>query len=100
VKPKRILRPVLSGETSQGQGSKDATDSSRSERLADLKVSIAGNTKERVCSSVKNYIVDYLCTSLLDGIILQQPWKKRIEEAGAEFHANVKKGMDNSSVYF
>ncbi|KAG7568774.1 BRCT domain [Arabidopsis thaliana x Arabidopsis arenosa] len=68
VKPKRILHPVSSGETSQGQGSKDATDSSRSEKLTDLKVSIAGHTKDR------------------------QPWKKRIEEAGAEFHANVKKG--------
>ncbi|XP_010414140.1 PREDICTED: poly [ADP-ribose] polymerase 1 [Camelina sativa] len=68
VKPKRILRPVSSGETSQGQGSKDAADSSRSEKLSDLKVSIDGDTKER------------------------QAWKKKIEEAGAEFHANVKKG--------
>ncbi|XP_010510210.1 PREDICTED: poly [ADP-ribose] polymerase 1-like [Camelina sativa] len=68
VKPKRILRPVSSGETSQGQGSKDAADSSRSEKLSDLKVSVDGDTKER------------------------QAWKNKIEEAGAEFHANVKKG--------
>ncbi|XP_010469693.1 PREDICTED: poly [ADP-ribose] polymerase 1-like [Camelina sativa] len=68
VKPKRILRPVSSGETAQGQGSKDAADSSRSEKLSDLKVSVDGDTKER------------------------QAWKKKIEEAGVEFHANVKKG--------
>lgn len=98
MKPKRILHPVSSGETSQGQGSKDATDSSRSEKLADLKVSITGVTKERVCPSVKGYIVNYLCTLLLDGIILQQAWKKRIEEAGGAFHANVKKGTYYSRV--
>uniref|UniRef100_A0A1J3D9A5 Poly [ADP-ribose] polymerase n=1 Tax=Noccaea caerulescens TaxID=107243 RepID=A0A1J3D9A5_NOCCA len=68
VKPKRILNPISPGGTSQGQGSKDAPDSSRSEKLDDLRVSIAGSTKER------------------------QAWKKKIEEAGAEFHANVKKG--------
>ncbi|KAL1190688.1 Poly [ADP-ribose] polymerase 1 [Cardamine amara subsp. amara] len=68
VKPKRILRPESAGETSQGQGSKDAAYFSRSEKLADLKVSIAGDSKER------------------------QAWKKKIQEAGAEYHANVKKG--------
>lgn len=98
MKPKRILRPVSSGETSQGQGSKGAADSSRSEKLSDLKVSIAGDTKERVCLSVKSYYLNYLCTSLFDGIILQQAWKKKIEEAGAEFHPTVKKGTYYSRV--
>ncbi|ESQ51717.1 hypothetical protein EUTSA_v10016190mg [Eutrema salsugineum] len=66
VKPKRILNPISSGGTSQG--SKSAAGSSRSEKLDDLKVSIAGSSKER------------------------QAWKKKIEEAGAEYHASVKKG--------
>ncbi|VVB07527.1 unnamed protein product [Arabis nemorensis] len=68
VKPKRILNPVSPGGMSQGQGSKDGAGSLRSEKLEDLRVSIAGSSKER------------------------QAWKKKIEEAGAEFHANVKKG--------
>lgn len=93
AKPKRILNPISPGGTSQGQGSKDAADSSRSEKLDDLRVSIAGSTKERVCPLLQVfYFPNCLCTSLLDGIILQQAWKKKIEEAGAEFHANVKKG--------
>ncbi|KAJ0230147.1 hypothetical protein HA466_0309740 [Hirschfeldia incana] len=68
MKPKRILNPISPAGTSQGQGSKAAADSSRSEKLDDLSVSIAGSSKER------------------------QAWKKKIEEAGAEFHAKVKKG--------
>ncbi|KFK31229.1 hypothetical protein AALP_AA6G085200 [Arabis alpina] len=68
VKPKRILNPVSPGGMSQGQGSKDGTGSLRSEKLEDLRVSIAGPSKER------------------------QAWKKKIEEAGAEFHTTVKKG--------
>lgn len=49
VKPKRILNPVSPGGMSQGQGSKDGADSLRSEKLEDLRVSIAGSSKERVC---------------------------------------------------
>lgn len=43
-------------------------------------------------------VPDYICTSLLDRIIFQQAWKKKIEEAGAEFHAKVKKGTHYSIV--
>ncbi|CAH2059929.1 unnamed protein product [Thlaspi arvense] len=68
VKPKRILNPITSGGTSQGKVTKDAAASSRSEKLDDLRVSVAGSSKER------------------------QAWKTKIEEAGAEYHATVKKG--------
>ncbi|CAH8362692.1 unnamed protein product [Eruca vesicaria subsp. sativa] len=68
VKPKRILNPISPAGTSQGQSSKSVADSSRSEKLDDLRVSVSGSSKER------------------------QVWKKKIEEVGAEFHAKVKKG--------
>lgn len=94
VKPKRILNPISPAGTSQGQGSKAAADSSRSEKLEDLRVSIAGSSKERVWPSLLQilYFQIKFCTPLPDRFILQQAWKKKIEEAGAEFHAKVKKG--------
>lgn len=60
AKPKRILNPISPAETSQGQGSKAAADSSRSEKLDDLRVSISGSSKERVCPSLHILVPDYI----------------------------------------
>ena len=56
VKPKRILNPISPAGTSQGQGSKAAADSLRSEKMDDLRVSIAGSSKERVCPPFRYFI--------------------------------------------
>ncbi|XP_010522166.1 PREDICTED: poly [ADP-ribose] polymerase 1 [Tarenaya hassleriana] len=71
VKPKRILRLASSSNGgAPGQVSKDASDSPSGEKLGNLRVSIAGSSKE--CES----------------------WKKKIEEAGGEVHAKAKKGTN------
>lgn len=69
-KPVRIVPPA-SGKTSASGAANGMSQSSQNENLGDLSVSISGVAKESI-----------------------EEWKRKIEEAGGQFHSKIKKGVN------
>ncbi|XP_009617761.1 poly [ADP-ribose] polymerase 1 isoform X1 [Nicotiana tomentosiformis] len=67
-KPERILPPATPSKASVSQAANGLSQSSKGENLGDLKVALAGSSEES-----------------------RENWKSKIEEAGGQLHAKIKK---------
>lgn len=102
-KPVRILPPPSSNNLSGSQATSSQSQSSKSENLGDLKVAVSGLPKEslvwHIFYSLVKLFVKYCCSRLTNfdhfilGLILQKEWKGKIEAAGGQLHAKIKKGI-------